>query len=471
MLDVVGYASLPQLMSAALPRTIGDMQPREPRLPEPATEAEMLAELRGLSRLNRVSTPMIGLGYYNTYTPSVITRNVIENPAWYTAYTPYQPEISQGRLEALLNFQTMVSELTGMDVAGSSLLDEPTAAAEAMALTHRVFRGADSAIFVVDSDVLPQTLRVLQTRAEPLGIRVVVADLDGGLPDGEIFGVLTQYPAASGRVREISGVITAAHERGARCIVAADPLALTLLRTPGELGADIVVGSAQRFGVPLGCGGPHAGYMAVAADLTRNLPGRLVGVSRDADGAPAYRLALQTREQHIRREKSTSNICTAQVLLAIVAGMYAVWHGPEGLRSIAERTHRHAARLAAGLASGGVDVVHGQFFDTVLARVPGRAGEVVAAAEGEGITLRLVDPDHVGVSCDETTTTDHVRAVLRAFACAEPESEPADAVIPATLRRTEPPLRHPIFGAHRSETSLMRYLRRLSDADYALDRG
>src|SRR5688572_18812407 len=351
MLKAIGYASLEALMDAAIPEVIrwhGSLA-----LPEAASEEEAIAELREIAGRNTVATSMIGLGYYGTFTPAVIRRNVLENPAWYTAYTPYQPEISQGRLEALLNFQTMVTDLTGLTTANASMLDEGTAVAEAMTLARRSSK-SKSAVYVVDADTLPQTLAILRTRAEPLGIEIVLADLDAGeeLP-GEFFGLHLQYPGASGAVRDHAALVEAAHAVGALVTVAADLLALTLLRSPGEIGADIAAGTTQRFGVPLGFGGPHAGYLAVRSGLERSLPGRLVGVSRDADGAPAYRLALQTREQHIRREKATSNICTAQVLLAVMASMYAVYHGPEGLRGIARRTHDAAARLAAGLRAGG----------------------------------------------------------------------------------------------------------------------
>ena len=380
MLAAVGVASLDELADRALPASIRDRDDETAAgLPAPATETEALAELRALADRNTLTVPMIGLGYSGTVTPPAIRRNVLENPAWYTAYTPYQPEISQGRLEALLTFQTTVADLTGLPVAGASLLDEATAAAEAMTLLRRAGK-AKTARFVVDADTLPQTLEVLHTRAEPLGIELVVADLGDGLPDGELFGLLLSYPGASGVVRDPSALIDEVHERGGLVAVAADLLALTLLTPPGELGADVVVGTSQRFGVPLGFGGPHAGYLSVRQAFARQLPGRLVGLSRDADGNPALRLALQTREQHIRREKATSNICTAQVLLAVVAACYAVYHGPDGLRRIAQRCHRMAAVLAAGLRAAGVEVVHGAFFDTVQARVPGRADAVVAAA-------------------------------------------------------------------------------------------
>lgn len=347
MLEAVGYESTADLLAVAVPEAIRTRSPLN--LPEAAGEAEALAELRAIAARNRVLTPMIGLGYHDTITPGVVLRNVLENPGWYTAYTPYQPEISQGRLEALLNFQTVVSDLTGLDVAGASLLDEATAAAEAMTLARRASKvGAD--VFVVDADALPQTKAVLATRAEPLGITLVESDLVGDLP--ECFGVLVQYPGASGRVASFRALAGRAHAAGALLVASADLLALTLLEPPGEQGADIAVGSSQRFGVPLGYGGPHAAYMAVREGLQRQMPGRLVGVSVDADGRTAYRLALQTREQHIRRERATSNICTAQVLLAVMASMYAVYHGPDGLRRIAQRAHRHAAVLAAGLREG-----------------------------------------------------------------------------------------------------------------------
>ncbi len=433
MLAAVGYPSLEALLAAAVPGDILD--PAELDLPAAVDEAAVLAELRELAGRNQVLTSMIGQGYYGTVTPPVIRRGVLENPAWYTAYTPYQPEISQGRLEALLNFQTVVADLTGLPVAGASLLDEASAAAEAMLLARRASRGRGE-VFVVDADCLPQTLAVLRTRAEPLGIRVLVADLGAGaeLPaEGqEAFGLLLSYPGASGAVRDHAALVAQAHERGWLVAVATDLLALTLLRPPGEIGADVAVGSSQRFGVPLGFGGPHAAFMAVRSDLARQLPGRLVGVSVDAEGARAYRLALQTREQHIRREKATSNICTAQVLLAVMAGMYAVYHGPEGLTAIASRVHRYAVLLAAALRQAGVEVVHEQIFDTVVLRLPGRAAAVLAAARERGVNLRLVDADTVGVSCDERTTRAHLDAVVAAVA-APPPVQPAP-VQPAPVR-------------------------------------
>ena len=474
MLAHVGFSSLDDLTAAAVPAGI---MVREPlNLPPAATEAEALDELRSLAGHNRRLTQMIGIGYHDTITPPVILRNVLENPGWYTAYTPYQPEISQGRLEALLNFQTVIADLSGLPIASASLLDEATAAAEAMALARRSTpRTNDSRRFVVDADCLPQTIAVLRTRAEPQGIEVVVADLGDGLPEGDLFGLLLQYPGASGAVRDHTARVQQAHDRGAVVAVAADLLALTLIRPPGEIGADIAVGSAQRFGVPMGFGGPHAGFMAVRNGLERQLPGRLVGVSIDADGAPAYRLALQTREQHIRREKATSNICTAQVLLAVIAGAYALYHGPDGLRSMARRVHRYAAVLAAGLASSGVEVVHDRFFDTVTIGAPGRADQIVAAAAKRGVNLRLVDQDTVGIACDETTRREHIHAVWAAFGLdPTPDIDDLDTTtpdaLPEALNRTSDFLSHPVFHSHRSETAMMRYLRRLADFDIALDR-
>ncbi|TMM31669.1 MAG: aminomethyl-transferring glycine dehydrogenase [Actinobacteria bacterium] len=467
MLKTVGHGTVEELMAAAIPDAIRWAGALD--LPPAATEAEALTELRALAARNRPLVSMIGLGYHGTHTPAVIRRNVLENPAWYTAYTPYQPEISQGRLEALLNFQTMVADLTGLPLAGASLLDEGTAAAEAMTLARRSSK-APGNIYLVDADTLPQTLAVIRTRAVPMGIEVRVVDVDAeALPGDGYFGLHLQYPGASGEVRDHVPLIEAAHRAGALVTVAADLLALTLLRSPGSAGADVAVGTTQRFGVPMGYGGPHAGYLAVRDGLARMLPGRLVGVSRDTDGAPAYRLALQTREQHIRREKATSNICTAQVLLAVMAAMYAVYHGPEGLHAIAGRVASRAATLAAGLRAGGVEVAHDAFFDTVTAVVPGRAADVVAAAERAGINLRRVDADRVGITCDEVTTPDHLAAVWAAFGVAPVADAPA--ALPAALRRADGYLTHPVFHTHRSETAMLRYLRRLADKDYALDRG
>jgi glycine dehydrogenase len=482
MLAAVGFESLEALMDAAVPggiRSTDDLS-----LPEPATEQRAARELRAFAARNNPLEPMIGLGYHGTTTPPVVRRNVLEDPSWYTAYTPYQPEISQGRLEALLNFQTMVGDLTGLPTANASLLDEGTAAAEAMTLVRRGNKRAVGP-FVVDADALPQTIAVVETRARAMGIEVLVADLTKGLPEGDDpCGVLLQYPGADGAVIDPRPVIDAVHERGGMAVVAADLLALALLESPGSMGADIVVGSSQRFGVPLFYGGPHAGFMAVRSGLERHLPGRLVGVSVDAEGRPAYRLALQTREQHIRRDKATSNICTAQVLLAVVASMYAVYHGPEGLRQIALRTHRYAAVLAAALREAGLDVLHEGFFDTVTVRVPGSAAEVVAAARERGIHLRHKDEDTVGVSTSETTGRAHVEGVLAAFGVTTGSTgsthgavdlDDVDARVgdelPADLRRQTEFLTHEVFNTHRSETSMLRYLRRLSARDYALDRG
>ncbi|MGX7732238.1 aminomethyl-transferring glycine dehydrogenase [Rhodococcus sp. 2H158] len=475
ILDVIGVESLDELAVKAVPagildaRTDGVADGLE-SLDPPMSEHEVLTALQELAGRNTVATSMIGQGYYGTLTPPVLLRNIIENPAWYTAYTPYQPEISQGRLEALLNFQTMVSDLTGMEVANSSMLDEATAAAEAMTLLKRANRKSRSARVVVDTDLFAQTAAVLATRAEPLGIEIVTANLvDDGLPEGEFFGVVLQIPGASGRLFDAAPLVEAAHERGALVAVGADLLALTLLTPPGEQGADACFGTTQRFGVPMGFGGPHAGYLAVHAAHARNLPGRLVGVSVDADGAPAYRLALQTREQHIRREKATSNICTAQVLLAVLAAMYASYHGAEGLAAIATRVAGQAARLAASLKAAGIDVVHDSFFDTVLTRVPGRADAVVAAALEAGINVRRVDGDHVGISCDEATRDVDVAAVLAAFG-AEDTAAGATPALPRQLARTTAYLQHEAFTRYRTETAMMRYLRRLSDMDLALDR-
>ncbi len=468
MLKVLGYETLDALIDAAVPdavRSLGQL-----RLPPAASEREVLDELRRLASSNVVTEPMMGLGYYGTITPGVIKRNVLESPAWYTAYTPYQPEISQGRLEALLNFQTMVSDLTGLDTANASLLDEGTAVAEAVTLMRRRAT-VDSHRVVVDADCLPQTIAILETRLEPLGITVDVRDLGAGLPEGDFFGVVEQYPGCSGAVRDFAVLTEEAHERGAMVTVATDLLALTLLTPPGHWGADVVVGSSQRFGVPLWYGGPHAAFMAVKAGLERDLPGRLVGLSVDAEDHPAYRLALQTREQHIRREKATSNICTAQVLLAVVASMYAVYHGPAGLREIARRVHGQAVELATGLRQAGFELEHEEFFDTVLVRAPGRAPAIVEAARTDGVLLRLVDDDRVGISCSETTTAAHLAVVRRAFGAEAGGGGDAGFALPEALVRRGPILSHPVFSEHHSETSMLRYLRQLSDRDFALDRG
>jgi glycine dehydrogenase len=467
MLKVLGYETLDALVDAAVPGSVRSLGTLD--LPPAVSEYEVLDDLRRLAASNTIAEPLIGLGYSSTITPGVIRRNVLESPAWYTAYTPYQPEISQGRLEALLNFQTMVSDLTGLDTANASLLDESTAVAEAVTLMRRRTDGASNRV-VVDADCLPQTIAVLATRLAPLGIELDVVDFAAGAPAGDYFGMVQQYPGCSGAVRDFEALTAAAHAKGALVTVAADLLALTLLRPPGEWGADVAVGSSQRFGVPLWYGGPHAGFMAVKGGLERDLPGRLVGLSVDAEDRPAYRLALQTREQHIRREKATSNICTAQVLLAVVASMYAVYHGPEGLRGIARRVHRRTAELAGALESSGFSLQHRAFFDTVVVEVPGRAAAVVESAGRRDVLLRLVDADHVGISCGETTTAAHCAAVLEAFGAQDGGAD-AESMLPEALLRRGPILNHPVFSEHHSETAMLRYLRRLSDQDFALDRG
>lgn len=488
MLAVIGQPSLTALCDTAVPEAI--RQTDALGIEAAPSELAVIEELRELAAKNSVLTSMIGLGYYGTTTPAVVQRNVLENPAWYTAYTPYQPEISQGRLEALLNFQTMVADLTGLKTSGSSLLDEGTAAAEAMTVMRRSSKVAKDAVLLVDDNVFPQTRAVIDTRAVPLGIDVVGADLStvstaeelrATAGDREVFGVLVQYPAADGTIHDWSALAAAAHEVGALVTAAADLLALTLLTAPGEWGADVAVGTTQRFGVPMAFGGPHAGYMCVRAGLERTLPGRLVGVSVDAEGKAAYRLALQTREQHIRRDKATSNICTAQVLLAVMASMYAVYHGPDGLRAIAERVHGTALGLAARLREAGVDVNDAPWFDTLRVSVPGRADTVVAAALRAGVNIWRHDEDTVLLSVDETTDPSEVAAVAAAFGADsvgadehEVDSSHAPRVTPdwpSALLRTSEYLTHPVFHSHRSETAMLRYLRRLSDRDFALDRG
>src|SRR6202000_1488118 len=454
MLESVGARSLGDLMGETLPSSIRQGTPLD--LGAALSETEALAHMRELAAQNKVFTSLIGQGYSGTILPAVIQRNILENPAWYTAYTPYQPEISQGRLEALFNFQTMICDLTGLDVANASLLDEATAAAEAMALAERAGQSKTKSFFV-DANVHPQTLAVLRTRAEPLGWTIVVGDPLSDLDGAEVFGGLLQYPGSSGAVRDLKPAIASLHAKGALAIVAADPLALTLLALPGELGADIAIGSAQRFGVPMGYGGPHAAYMAVRDALKRSLPGRIVGLSIDARGQSAYRLALQTREQHIRREKATSNICTAQVLLAIIASMYAVYHGPEGLTHMARSVHRRAAVLAAGLRKLGFTLRSDAFFDTVSVEAGDRKDRIVAHAIAEKINLRIGDRV-LRIALDETTTEETVEAVWRAFGhrlhYAEVEKS-ADDALPPSLRREAGFLTHPVFHAHRSETELL----------------
>jgi glycine dehydrogenase len=465
MLGVLGVADIDELLDQAVPESIRADEALA--LPAAASEPEVLAELRAIAGRNQVVTSLIGAGYSGTHTPGVILRNVMENPAWYTAYTPYQPEISQGRLEALLNFQTMVTDLTGMEIANASMLDESTAAAEAMTLIRRSTKHAGTAFFL-DAETHPQTIAVVAARAEPIGIDLAVGTLEDLDPDA-CFGALLQHPGTTGVVRDLRPAIDRVHAAGGLVAVAADLLACTVLVPPGEQGADVVVGSSQRFGVPLGYGGPHAGFLATREDLRRSMPGRLVGVSVDAAGRPAHRLALQTREQHIRREKATSNICTAQVLLAVMASMYAVYHGPEGLRAIAERVHRHAAWLARSLQAAGHEV-YADFFDTLAVRAKGGADEVLASALRHGLNLRRLDEHTIGIALDETTTEDVLERVAAAFGCSLLGGDTEVPAFPAELQRTSPYLEHPVFSAHRSETEMLRYLRSLADKDIALDR-
>ncbi|MBM3352669.1 MAG: aminomethyl-transferring glycine dehydrogenase [Betaproteobacteria bacterium] len=466
MLCAVGCASLDELVSQVVPESIRQAAPIA--LPGPRTEQDVLAELSRLAAKNVVARNFIGQGYYGTVTPPVVLRNVLENPAWYTAYTPYQPEISQGRLEALLNFQTMVCDLTGLQIANASLLDEATAAAEAMTLAQRSAK-SKSPVFLVAADCHPQTIAVVKTRAEPLGIEVKVGDIADMAQQGDFFGVLAQYPSTFGQVRDLRSLVVAAHAKNALFVVATDLLALTLLAPPGEWGADIALGNSQRFGVPMGYGGPHAAFFACKDAFKRSMAGRLVGVSIDADGAPAMRLTLQTREQHIRREKATSNICTAQVLLAVMASMYAVYHGPEGLARIARRVHGLARSFAAGLRTLGLEPMSRAYFDTVT--VSCDAAAVLAAARARGINLRRLT-GAVGVSFDETHSAADVQELLALFAAGKPvpAAAPGDEAVPAALARSSPYLTHPVFHAHRSETAMLRYLRALADRDLALDR-
>ncbi|WP_367312937.1 aminomethyl-transferring glycine dehydrogenase [Demequina zhanjiangensis] len=471
MLDTVGYSSLASLVEAAVPESIrlDDVL----QLPEARDEHVVLDALRGIATKNRTAVQMIGQGYHDTITPKVIQRGILENPAWYTSYTPYQSEISQGRLEAMLNFQTMIADLTALPIAGASLLDEATAVAEAVLLMRRAVKGKEGGVIVLDSETLPQTVAVVQAQCEAIGLPVRVEDLyeDWEAPE-DLVGLVVQQPGASGLLRDVAHVIDKAHQVDALVTVAADLLSLAIVKAPGELGADVAVGSAQRFGVPLFFGGPHAAFMSVRYGLERQLPGRLVGVSVDADGNTAYRLTLQTREQHIRRDKATSNICTAQALLAVVASMYAVYHGPDGLREIAMKVHSTAVAAADALTAAGIHVRHEHFFDTVICEVPGGADSVVARAAVEGINLRRVDADAVAIACDEVTRLDILDKVVEAFTATKrhPIYTPPRVAIPRELRRTSDYLTHPIFHAHRSETSLMRYMRRLADRDLSLDR-
>ena len=468
MLSTLGYDSLGALMDAVVPEQIrlrADLP-----LPEPLTEQDALAKIAGYAAKNKVYAQMIGAGYYDAVTPAVLRRNILENPGFYTSYTPYQAEISQGRLEALLNFQNTVMELTGLEIANASLLDEATAVAEAVVMMHRANRKVKNGFFAIDSRCLPQVISVVRGRAQMLDIPFVITDFSDGLPEGDLYGVVFAYPAQDGQLRDIEPLIKAAKERKALVTVVADLLALTLLKSPGELGADIAVGNTQRFGLPFFFGGPHAAYMAVHKGMERTLPGRLVGVSQDSSGKPAYRLALQTREQHIRREKATSNICTAQALLAIVAGAYAMYHGPEGLRAIAERLHTNAARVATALQKAGYGIAHKDFFDTVVVEAPGAADELVAKALDAGVNIRRFDANRVGISVGESHDDAVLGRLVKVLGGELPaEADPAFG-IPDALLRTDDYMQHPIFHKYRSETEMMRYLRRLSDKDLALDR-
>ena len=467
MLETLGYSSLDALMDAVVPSQIrldGELQ-----LPAPLSEHEAQAKIAGYAAKNKVLAQMIGAGYYDAVTPAVLRRNILENPGFYTSYTPYQAEISQGRLEALLNFQNTVMELTGLEIANSSLLDEASAVAEAAVMMHRANRKVKNGFFAIDSRCLPQVISVTRGRAEMLGIPFVITDFSEGLPEGDLYGIILAYPGNEGEIRDIEPLIKAAKERNALVTVAADLLALTLLKSPGELGADIAVGNTQRFGLPFFFGGPHAAYMAVHKGMERTMPGRLVGVSKDSAGKPAYRLALQTREQHIRREKATSNICTAQALLAIVAGAYAMYHGPEGLRAIANRLHTNAARVATALKAAGYGIAHDTFFDTVVVEAAGRADELVAKALEAGVNIRRFDENRVGISVGESHGEELLKGLVEALGGTLGEAD-AQYDLPAELLRTDEYMQHPIFHKYRSETEMMRYLRHLADKDLALDR-
>lgn len=467
MLETLGYSSLDALMDAVVPSQIrldGELQ-----LPAPLSEHEAQAKIAGYAAKNKVLAQMIGAGYYDAVTPAVLRRNILENPGFYTSYTPYQAEISQGRLEALLNFQNTVMELTGLEIANSSLLDEASAVAEAAVMMHRANRKVKNGFFAIDSRCLPQVISVTRGRAEMLGIPFVITDFSEGLPEGDLYGIVLAYPGNEGDIRDIEPLIKAAKERNALVTVVADLLALTLLKSPGELGADIAVGNTQRFGLPFFFGGPHAAYMAVHKGMERTMPGRLVGVSKDSAGKPAYRLALQTREQHIRREKATSNICTAQALLAIVAGAYAMYHGPEGLRAIANRLHTNAARVATALKAAGYGITHDTFFDTVVVEAAGRADELVAKALEAGVNIRRFDENRVGISVGESHGEELLKGLVEALGGTLGEAD-AQYDLPAELLRTDEYMQHPIFHKYRSETEMMRYLRHLADKDLALDR-
>ena len=471
MLRTLGLTSMKELIAKVVPASILEDEPLD--IAVSCTEQQVLQHLRKLADENKVYKSFIGMGYYGTYTPPVILRNVLENPAWYTAYTPYQPEISQGRLEAILNFQTMISDLTGLDIANSSLLDEGTAAAEAMALCRRMSKSKSNTFFV-SKLCHPQTIEVIRTRALPMGYRILVGDHRTDLDGVDLFGLLLQYPGTDGEIHDYEQVVSTAHDMKALVAVAADLLSLTLLKPPAEFGADIAIGTTQRFGVPMGYGGPHAAYMATRDSFKRSLPGRIVGVSIDSRGDPAYRLAMQTREQHIRREKATSNICTAQVLLAVMASMYAVYHGPEGLKSIALRVHRLTSMLAEGLQQLGFTITTKQFFDTIFVDTGGRTEQLHESARARGMNLREVDGGSIGISLDETSSSDDVIALWSVFGGDNLDPEVIEAAagvrIPAGFIRTTPFLMHKVFHRHRSETAMLRYLRMLSDKDLALDR-
>ena len=465
MLAVCGVSSLDQLIEETIPASIRQGTPLDWA---PLAEHELLAKMREVAGKNRVMTQAIGQGYYGTVTPPAIQRNILENPAWYTAYTPYQPEIAQGRLEALLNYQTMVSDLTGLPVANASLLDEATAAAEAMAMAERAAKSKARAFFV-DEACHPQTIEVIRTRALPLGIEVIVGSADT-LDANAVFGAIFQYPGTYGEVRDFTAEIEALHAAKAIAVVATDLLALCILKEPGAMGADIAVGSSQRFGVPMGYGGPHAAFMSCRDELKRTMPGRIVGVSIDSRGNKAYRLALQTREQHIRREKATSNVCTAQALLAVMASFYAVFHGPMGLRAIAERVHFNTVRLANALKAAGADVQPAAFFDTITVRVGVGQQGIMAAARHRGINLRKVGRDRVGISLDETTNDDVITRILDAFGITEAAPKTIEIGVPDAMIRQSDYLTHPVFHMNRAESEMMRYMRRLADRDLALDR-
>ena len=471
MLESLGYKSLDSFISAVVPKKI--LLSESLDLDDAVTEIEALNNLGIIAKKNKVLKNFIGQGYYNTITPNVILRNVFENPAWYTAYTPYQPEISQGRLEALLNFQTMIVSLTGMDLASASLLDEGTAAAEAMMLCRRMSKSKEE-VFFVDKHCYSQTIEVIKTRAEPIGIKIVVGDLSE-IEKSNFFGVLLQYPGEDGAIRDFSRITNIIHNKRGLVVIASDILSLLLLKSPGEIGADVAIGSTQRFGIPLGFGGPHAAYMATRNSFKRSLPGRLVGVSLDSAGKPAYRLALQTREQHIRREKATSNICTAQALLAVMASMYAVYHGPNGLKYIAEKVHHLTVILASGLKKIGCRIVNESFFDTLTINTNKDTTKIHSLAVSKGLNLRMIDDSNLGISLDERTSLDDIESLWRLFdkntdLSVDQIKLSAHNNIPKRLLREDEPLTHPVFNSYQSETEMLRYLRKLSDKDIALDR-